>query len=507
MKHFSFFFAILLLAMSHPLTAQTGNQQLWTDVADVSWYDDRKTEFNIYTAEQLAGVAKLVNDGTTSFYDCNFYLVNDIHLKGRQWVPIGGIFNNQHTYFAGSLFGQGKTIYGLTIESNSLFGTTALIGLIGNGGGNMTIQDLTLEEVKIAMKGEGSSDYVGALIGRFWGEGLLISSCHTASGSVIGREVSKYSCIGGMLGDIASNVLLNNCSNRLTVSGGKMTGLYGNGTYTGGLIGAFINSSAATIQHCVNHGKVVGADAPQSVSYTGGIAAVLIYSDLIDCYTTGEVTGGRDVALGNYTGGLVGLYRGNSYPGSFIATSYAAGKLTGGKTGNPICTGGLVAKLEEASISNCLAIQSEITGNGNPCRIIAENIDGSLSNNYSNVPGVWDSSEIGADKLNGAEWTGSITDEPVNSWDSKVWDKKNLCLKWESSTSAIDPPASGYHVTPLSGAVRIDAQTASLAVVYRMNGTLEAIRPVVEGTTLIPLPAGIYLIRIEERTWKVLIGE
>ena len=44
----------------------TGNNnnagKIWDGTADVSWYDESKTEFTITTAEQLAGLAKLVND-------------------------------------------------------------------------------------------------------------------------------------------------------------------------------------------------------------------------------------------------------------------------------------------------------------------------------------------------------------------------------------------------------------------------------------------------------------
>ena len=38
----------------------TGN---WIDVADISWYSEEATEYHISTAEQLAGLAYLVNGG------------------------------------------------------------------------------------------------------------------------------------------------------------------------------------------------------------------------------------------------------------------------------------------------------------------------------------------------------------------------------------------------------------------------------------------------------------
>ena len=42
--------------------ASAANAANWIDSADESWYDENQTEFTISTEEQLAGLAKLVND-------------------------------------------------------------------------------------------------------------------------------------------------------------------------------------------------------------------------------------------------------------------------------------------------------------------------------------------------------------------------------------------------------------------------------------------------------------
>ncbi|MDL2222341.1 hypothetical protein LJC35_07310, partial [Parabacteroides sp. OttesenSCG-928-N08] len=79
-------------------------------------------------------------------------------------------------------------------------------------------------------------------------------------------------------------------------------------------------------------------------------------------------------------------------------------------------------------------------------------------------------------------------------------------MKEEEQTSA-DQLTQTFKVTPLGGAIRIDAQIATRVQIYRTNGALTAIQAIGEGTTVIPLPADIYLIRMEERTWKVVIKE
>ncbi len=40
---------------------------IWDGSADVSWYVSSAQAYNLTTAEQLAGLAKLVNQGTSSF--------------------------------------------------------------------------------------------------------------------------------------------------------------------------------------------------------------------------------------------------------------------------------------------------------------------------------------------------------------------------------------------------------------------------------------------------------
>ena len=63
----------------------------WDGSADTSWYTDNETEseYHITTAEQLAGLAQLVNDKATPvlFGGKTIYLDNDLDLSGTQWTP------------------------------------------------------------------------------------------------------------------------------------------------------------------------------------------------------------------------------------------------------------------------------------------------------------------------------------------------------------------------------------------------------------------------------------
>ena len=81
----------------------------WDGTADTSWYISNKsgTEYHITTAEQLAGLAQLVNDKTSSetFKDKTIFLDNDLDLSGHQWNPIG-VGSNFVNYFAGTFDGK-----------------------------------------------------------------------------------------------------------------------------------------------------------------------------------------------------------------------------------------------------------------------------------------------------------------------------------------------------------------------------------------------------------------
>ncbi|MBP5663334.1 MAG: hypothetical protein J6X16_03585, partial [Bacteroidales bacterium] len=94
MKKFYFFVLMCLIAMAS-LCTQVQAQTIWDGTADVSWYDASETNFYISTPEELAGVAQLVNNHTTTFSGKTINLTDDIWLNAEQdstnnWIPIGG---------------------------------------------------------------------------------------------------------------------------------------------------------------------------------------------------------------------------------------------------------------------------------------------------------------------------------------------------------------------------------------------------------------------------------
>lgn len=89
----------------------------WDGTADTSWYNDTDTMFTLNTAEQLAGFAKLVDDGNT-FEGKTIKLTTDVNLNAQDadgkrinFNPIGHSGNDRS--FNGVFDGQGHTISNL----------------------------------------------------------------------------------------------------------------------------------------------------------------------------------------------------------------------------------------------------------------------------------------------------------------------------------------------------------------------------------------------------------
>ena len=85
-KLLSLLLALCLVMALVPMTAFAEGTSVdnWDGTADTSWYTDHKTdtEYHFTTAEQLAGLAQLVNDKTASvsFEGKTIYLDNEQRL-------------------------------------------------------------------------------------------------------------------------------------------------------------------------------------------------------------------------------------------------------------------------------------------------------------------------------------------------------------------------------------------------------------------------------------------
>ena len=221
----------------------------WDGTADISWYTDHETdtEYRFTTAEQLAGLAQLVNDKTASvsFEGKTIYLDNDLDLSGIQWTPIGN-GDNFVRHFAGTFDGQHHKIMNLYHHSigDELI-RNGLFGVVSDGG---TLKNLLVIDADIA-----SND--GSLLAGIladWVNGGTVENCYT-SGRIENNVGDKM--VGGLIGQCTWSTQVKGCASDATVISTESDEDHVD--TVGGLIGQWENSAdSSSITDCWFGGSV-----------------------------------------------------------------------------------------------------------------------------------------------------------------------------------------------------------------------------------------------------------
>ena len=221
----------------------------WDGTADTSWYTSAPdaSEYHISTAEQLAGLAQLVNDKATPvlFGGKTIYLDNDLDLSGSQWTPIGD-GSNQGRFFAGTFNGQHHKIMNLYHHStgDELI-RNGLFGVVSDGG---TLKNLLVIDADIA-----SND--GSLLAGIladWVNGGTVENCYT-SGKIENNVGDKL--VGGLIGQCTWSTQVKGCGSDATVISTESDEDHVD--TVGGLIGQWENSAdSSSITDCWFGGSV-----------------------------------------------------------------------------------------------------------------------------------------------------------------------------------------------------------------------------------------------------------
>ena len=230
----------------------------WAGAVDATWYNEDDTEFEINTPEQLAGLAKLVNEGTDSFAGKTVSLGNNVDLNNLQWSPISDPNLDDTAVFAGTFDGNGYTISNLNSVNlgseawgQGLFGYTA----------NATLKNVNLHNVNVR-----AYENVGALVGMAYTGN--IENVHV-TGSV--KVVADYAYAGGITSYAYGNI--KNCS-VIAEGMGEITAK--NRNAVGGICGWHLEGETS-ITNC--HVKNLNLTAWTNI---GGITGFVHYSNVID---------------------------------------------------------------------------------------------------------------------------------------------------------------------------------------------------------------------------------
>jgi hypothetical protein len=286
----------------------------WIDVADTSWYiDDLPRTYQLTSADQLAGLAKLCNEGKT-FENIIIMLGANIDLAGREWTPIGGIHYNHSSSsydgFSGEFDGGGHTISNLTITQGIEY--YHYYGLFGVNNG--TIKNINLTGVNIDASTLPSyyntsshSSYAGSIVGANSG---TLTDCD-ASGSVSSSFASYLShdaasIAGGIVGINGYGTLVD-CDASVKVSSSSSS-YYSSYSSFSILAGGIAGSNSGTLTDCDASGDV--SSSSSYGSYAGGIAGSNS-GTLTDCDASGNVSSSSSFSAyssiySSYAGGIVG---------------------------------------------------------------------------------------------------------------------------------------------------------------------------------------------------------
>ena len=257
----------------------------WDGTADTSWYVGHETysEYHITTAEQLAGLAQLVNadPGTTNFSGKTFFLENNLDLSGHEWISIGtGRGGTQSKYgFCGVFDGQSHVISNLYSHESYIEGADESHNLLRNAlFGNVydgEIKNLGVENAEI---------WIDPLDDSAAGKGILvdwlgkskITNCWTSGSIYSGTKIEKN--IGGIVG--------------VTVEGCTISGCYSTATLTGNFTNSeeYYDVDDPDNMPCDTIGGIVGARFDGSLT-------------VIDCWFNGKIEVNSIIAA---VGGIVG---------------------------------------------------------------------------------------------------------------------------------------------------------------------------------------------------------
>lgn len=380
--------------------------------------------------------------------DATYILTDDITLEA-EWEPLG----SAATPFTGTFNGDGHTISGLMINQPDI--PAGLFSVTGQGA---QIQNLTLQIITVSGDRE-----VGALAGR--SNGTLFTGCFAVSDGT--GTVAGYSQVGGLVGNATGNTALTGCGAAVDI-------LAGDG-WAGGLIGQITGktaSSHALIDQCYATGKVEQTESGPTAKGAGGLAGSIKYTDITNCYATGEVS-----TQGLQAGGLVG----RSESTSTIEKSLASGNVL---SFNSVSSGIVCETDGQTDIRNCVAANKYLAvfqlfkGNNPITTSTFARQSGNVA--YVNMAYFHDSSTADsgtAKSMNELRTESTYTDLSWDFSDIWEWDGANKCPKLRTAGSQ---PGDTLKLDPQEP--RITGQPNSAYYTY-INMDLE-IRATVTGSNL-----------------------
>ena len=284
----------------------------WDGTADTSWYTEgtEVTSYYIKTAEQLAGLAELVNaaPGTTNFSGKTFYLENDLNLSGHEWISIGTVLGGDYPEysFCGVFDGKGHVISNLYSHESYIEGAeganeshnllrNALFGSVYNG----EVKNLGVADAEIWIDPKDDSAAGKGILVDWMGKSK-ITNCWTSGSIYSGTKIEKN--IGGIVGITMQGCTISGCYSTATLTGNftNSEGYYKGSNPAkwptdtiGGIVGARFDGDL-TVTDCWFDGKIVVNSLQAAVGGIVGCANIATVNNSV-----GGSVGNANIATKN----------------------------------------------------------------------------------------------------------------------------------------------------------------------------------------------------------------
>ena len=195
---------------------------------------NEKGEYEIYDADDLMRFADMVNSGT-SFSGKTVKLMNDIDLKNRTFIPIGGYTTNASSTgsysFSGTFDGQNHIIKNLMIYEQD-YHFVALFGYVKNA----VIQNVGIENGYVFGNGR-----VAGLIAKC--QDSTVTGCYNKA-----KVEGVYGQAGGLIARVDGTCTVTDCYNNAMVSNV--------GSIAGGIVGYVAEKAVLTVKNCYHTGAL-----------------------------------------------------------------------------------------------------------------------------------------------------------------------------------------------------------------------------------------------------------
>ena len=480
------------------LLSASGMAETWQERGNYSirWYDAGAKQLTITTAEELAGLAYLVNNGYDDFNDKTLVLSADIDLRGKEWIPIG---YNKARAFRGNIDGAGYYIFGMSVA------TSEVGGLLGH------IYDAEVKNLDIM--GNVTATNTGKSVGGIAAiaEKCSFSACNADIDISYLRDdtfSSDYEvAVGGMIGEATD------CSFSSCIHDGDINGQLGNlgGTspeyYTsghlriGGIAGYAENCQLEFCGHgagSITTGGTGSRNSPLQ-AHTGGIIGQAVRCNITSCRNNTsefllQYRGGFNVHDAYaYVGGIAGYYLPYDETCN-IANCYSSTNVVGGNTLWEINLhfGGIVGSIDNDDEKYCKANYS-----ASDMEVEADNIK---VNNYGTYDG---STAFSSADMKTDDFLDELNLLPMIEYGHSIWVNEGgyPFVKIDNTQTTVRDAQTERVCVRASGHNLILSKATDVRLFY-MDG-----RQAYSGYTdrITGLPYGIYVLRIDGTTLKIAL--